>query len=141
MGAQSAYYICVMMGLYPIMGQDLYLLLPPAFDETTLVLGQTGRPLVLRTKCRGEGKYIVGVTADGSVFDRSWITHAELLGRKSWSSIWPMSPQAGARGTYHHRPCAERGPDLGAKALRPEHYSAIPYPDDIHRRAASRSLP
>ena len=68
-----------MMGLYPIMGQDLYLLLPPAFDETTLVLGQTGRPLVLRTKRCGEGKYIVGVTADGAVFDRSWITHAELL--------------------------------------------------------------
>ncbi len=80
MGAQSAYYICVMLGLYPIMGQDIYLLLPPAFDETTLLLGQTGQPLTLRTRRRGAGKYIVGLTADGAAFDRNWIRHAELLG-------------------------------------------------------------
>lgn len=79
MGAHSAYCICVMIGLYPVMGQDLYLLLPPVFDETVLRLGQTGKDLVLRARRTGAGKYIVGLKADGKAHDRNWLTHAELL--------------------------------------------------------------
>jgi putative alpha-1,2-mannosidase len=79
MGAHSAYCICVMIGLYPVMGQDLYLLLPPVFDETVLRLGQTGKDLVLRARRTGTGKYIVGLKADGKAHERNWLTHAELL--------------------------------------------------------------
>jgi predicted alpha-1,2-mannosidase len=79
MGAHSAYCICVMIGLYPVMGQDLYLLLPPVFDETVLRLGQTGKDLVLRARRTGAGKYIVGLKADGKAHERNWLTHAELL--------------------------------------------------------------
>lgn len=79
MGAQSSFYLCASMGLYPIMGQDLYLLLPAVFDEVTLHLGQTGKPLTLRSRRRGRGKFIVSLKADGKPFDRNWIRHAELL--------------------------------------------------------------
>ena len=42
MGCQSAFYICSAMGLYPLMGQDLYFLVPPVFNKVTPPAGRTG---------------------------------------------------------------------------------------------------
>ena len=79
MGSQSAFYIGSTLGLYPIAGQDLYLLNAPAFERATLHLPGATRPLTLRRKGPAEG-VVIAATLDGKPLDRAWATHAELAG-------------------------------------------------------------
>ena len=79
MGCQSAFYMCSTMGLYPMMGQDLYLLTTPAFTRTTIQLGQSGRILVIDAPQAGpEAKYIVAAKLNGQPLNRAWIRHTEI---------------------------------------------------------------
>jgi len=79
MGCQSAFYMCAAMGLYPIMGQDLYLLAPPVFEYVQLDLGAHEAPLTIEAP--GADAAHAGVAAaslDGVALDRAWVRHAEL---------------------------------------------------------------
>jgi len=79
MGCQSAFYMCSTMGLYPVMGQDLYLLTTPAFRRTELDLGTSGKTLVIEAPRAGSGgRYIASVTIDGQPLDRAWVRHDEI---------------------------------------------------------------
>jgi len=80
MGCQSAYYMCGAIGLYPVMGQPLWLLVPPRFDEVTLRLGETGGTLRISVRREGEGRYIRAATLNGAALDRAWLRHAEIAG-------------------------------------------------------------
>jgi predicted alpha-1,2-mannosidase len=79
MGCQSAFFMCSSMGIYPIMGQDLYMLTAPIFDRITLQMGKGGKQLEIKAKRKGlEDKYIVGARLNGEVLDRAWIRHEEI---------------------------------------------------------------
>ena len=79
MGCQSAFYMCSAMGLYPIMGQDLYLLTSPSFTRTQIALGTTGRPLVIESPDASPDRpYIVSATLDGKPLNRCWLRHHEI---------------------------------------------------------------
>jgi len=78
MGCQSAFYICSTMGLYPLMGQDLYWLTAPVFARTELQLGRAGKPLVIEAP--RAGKYIVAAKLNGQPLERAWLRHAEIAG-------------------------------------------------------------
>lgn len=79
MGCQSAFYMCSAMGLYPIMGQDLYMISAPIFDKITVQMGDKSRSLVIQTKrCGLEDKYVVGATLNGEKLERAWIRHEEI---------------------------------------------------------------
>lgn len=81
MGCQSAFYMGSTMGLYPVMGQDLWLLTAPAFARTTVQLGQSGRQLVIEAPQAGpKGHYIASATLDGRPLDRAWLRHGEIVG-------------------------------------------------------------
>jgi putative alpha-1,2-mannosidase len=80
MGCQSAYYICGSIGLYPVMGQPLWLLTPPRFDRIELDLGATGRTLRITAQRTGAGNYITAATLDGKPLHRAWLRHAEIGG-------------------------------------------------------------
>lgn len=79
MGCQSAFYMCSSMGLYPIMGQDLYMITAPIFDKVTVRLGAENKHLVIETKRDGlEDKYIVGAILNGKSLERAWLRHEEI---------------------------------------------------------------
>ncbi len=107
MGSQSAFYMCSAMGIYPIMGQDLYLLSTPLFRKTTIKLGNSGCQLIINCPDAGKGRhYIIKAFLNGKALDRAWIRHKEIakggilefqLGRKpaDWgTSNLPPAPDS-----------------------------------------------
>ena len=79
MGAHSAFTMWASMGLYPVMGQDIYLLSTPVFDRTCIRLGRGGEKLIIEAPgAGGDGRYITSVTLNGEPLDRCWIRHAEI---------------------------------------------------------------
>lgn len=77
MGAHSAFIVGAAMGLYPVMGQDLYWLTAPQFECLELGLAA---PLTILAPGAGtaRGRYIVGARLNGRPLDRAWLTHAEV---------------------------------------------------------------
>lgn len=79
MGCQSAFYMGSAMGLYPIMGQDLYLLIAPVFSRVEVQLGTSGKTLVMETpEASAEKPYIVSATLNGEPLNRAWVRHSEI---------------------------------------------------------------
>ena len=78
MGCQSAFYLWGSMGLYPIMGQDIYLIGTPRFERIEVALGEAGGTLVIET--RGEGDCIAAAALNGRDLPRAWLRHGEIAG-------------------------------------------------------------
>ena len=66
------------MGLCPIMGQDVYLLTCPLFERTEIRLGRSDRCLVIECPGAEEGRYIQSASLDGRPLERAWIRHDEI---------------------------------------------------------------
>lgn len=75
MGSQSSFAIGALCGIYPVMGSDLYLLVPPLVDEVCWQVGQGRRSLHIRRDAGMEG-----VWWNGTRLDRSWLRHHEVAG-------------------------------------------------------------
>ena len=61
------------------MGQDLYLLVAPAFTRTEMALGSSGNSLVIEAPEAGEEHiYVKAVTLNGKPLHRSWLRHQEI---------------------------------------------------------------
>jgi len=79
MGCQSTFYMCSSLGIYPVMGQDLWLLGTPVFTRSEIVLGDSGRSLVIEAPAAGASRpYVVAATLDGKTLDRAWLRHGEI---------------------------------------------------------------
>lgn len=80
MGCHSAFYICGALGLYPIMGQDLYLLSAPFFRAAQVSLGDGGPRLVIETTGAPPGgpRFLRGAELNGRRLDRAWLRHGEI---------------------------------------------------------------
>ena len=78
-GCQSAFLIFTSMGLYPIMGQDLYLLTAPVFERVEMDLGCNGKSLVIEAPCADSSKsFIASATLDGLPLERAFLFHHEI---------------------------------------------------------------
>lgn len=79
MGCQSAFYMCSAMGVYPIMGQNLYLLTTPVFSNIEVDIGKTGKRLVIKTQNSGKKNiYVKSIKLNGEIINRFWIRHDEI---------------------------------------------------------------
>jgi predicted alpha-1,2-mannosidase len=79
MGCQSSWYMCSALGLYPIMGQDLYLLSAPIFTRAEIALGSSGNFLIIEAPDAGENHlYVKGLTLNGKALHRAWVRHHEI---------------------------------------------------------------
>ena len=66
------------MGLWPIPGQNVYLITPPYFPEVKLTSGKTGRVATIRNvnfDAGYENIYIQSATLNGKNYTKNWITH------------------------------------------------------------------
>ncbi|CAK4853282.1 unnamed protein product [Aphanomyces euteiches] len=81
MGCQSAFYMCSAMGLYPIMGQDIYLLSTPVFERTVIQMGSNGGFLtIIARNISSANRYVASCTLNGAALNRAWIRHGEIAG-------------------------------------------------------------
>lgn len=78
MGCQSAYFLWNSMGLYPIYGQEHYMLTPPLFDKIEVKI-EGNKNLLITADRTGLGKYIQQCFLGGKLINRAWVTHSELL--------------------------------------------------------------
>lgn len=77
-GAMGSFSTLAMMGLWPISGQDVYLINPPFFREVNVTNGQTGKTATIRNvnfDPTYEAIYIQRATLNGNPYTKNWITH------------------------------------------------------------------
>lgn len=77
-GAMSAWYVFHKMGLFPMAGQDVYLLTAPHFSSTELSLAP-GKTVTVKAKdLSKKNRYVKELRVDGRPWHKPWMTHAEL---------------------------------------------------------------
>ncbi len=80
MGCQAAFLLGGQMGLYPIMGQDHYLLAPPVFERVEMDLGRGGDPLIIEHPGADAGHTAVQrATLNGTDLPRAYVHHHEIV--------------------------------------------------------------
>ncbi|KAH6617833.1 glycoside hydrolase family 92 protein [Chaetomium sp. MPI-SDFR-AT-0129] len=99
MGAFSAF---VMMGFFPVAGQDVYLLTTPFFPEVRIRAKEKGKKAVIRVmnefNRRGSNMYIQRAQLDGAEYTRNWITHEFFL-KGGLLELW-VGEDEGTWGTW-----------------------------------------
>lgn len=81
-GAMASFSTLSMLGLWPVAGQDVYLLIPPFFREVNITSPITGRTATIRSVGFDPAYRRVAVqsaTLDGEVWTRSWVQHRFFL--------------------------------------------------------------
>ncbi|KAK2787587.1 hypothetical protein FQN53_005037 [Emmonsiellopsis sp. PD_33] len=77
-GAMGSFLVFSMMGLFPVAGQDVYLITPPFFEEVRVRNPLSGQVAVIRNRNFDpayKAIYIQSVKRDGKVWSRNWIGH------------------------------------------------------------------
>ena len=81
-GGLSSWYLWACLGVFPVAGQDLFLLHPPSFESSRIRTGAGHLTIEsdgFEPRTSGSApQYIVAVSLDGTPLDRSWITGTEL---------------------------------------------------------------
>ncbi len=83
MGEMSSWYLFSALGFYPVNpGQPIYAITSPLFEKAVINLGEFyGNNVftVVAKNTSGDNKYIQSARLNGKVFDRTWITHDEIV--------------------------------------------------------------
>ncbi|KAL4998482.1 glycosyl hydrolase family 92-domain-containing protein [Aspergillus recurvatus] len=77
-GAMGSFAVLAMLGLFPVHGQDVYLITPPFFREISIRNKVTGKVATVRAvgfDAGYENIYIQSVKRDGEAWTRNWIGH------------------------------------------------------------------
>ncbi|KAI8617300.1 family 92 glycosyl hydrolase [Chytriomyces sp. MP71] len=89
-GAMASWYICASIGLFPVAGQDIYLLLAPRFESITMKVGSkkedgSRNQFLIRIQnvddgdVNGEARIIQRATLNGNDLSRAWLRHEEIV--------------------------------------------------------------
>ncbi len=80
MGSLSSWYVLSAMGIYPVTpGSPQYAFGSPLFEEVTIHLPEGKEFVIQAMNNPSQNKYIQSATLNGKSFDRSWISHAEIM--------------------------------------------------------------
>jgi putative alpha-1,2-mannosidase len=77
-GAMGSFTTLSMIGLWPISGQNVYLITPPYFPEVNITSRQTGKVATIRNvnfDAAYENIYIQSTTLNGVPYTKNWIMH------------------------------------------------------------------
>ncbi|ROV93934.1 hypothetical protein VSDG_06259 [Cytospora chrysosperma] len=79
-GAMGSFIVLTMMGLWPVSGQDVYLITPPFFREVNITNPLTGHTATVRNinfdGSSYENIYIQSAKLNGQSYSKNWITHS-----------------------------------------------------------------
>jgi putative alpha-1,2-mannosidase len=77
-GAMGSFIVLSMMGLWPVPGQDVYLITPPYFKEVSITNPVTGKVATIRNINFDSGYksiYIQSAKLNGKSWSKNWLTH------------------------------------------------------------------
>ncbi|KAL4880564.1 glycosyl hydrolase family 92-domain-containing protein [Aspergillus karnatakaensis] len=77
-GAMGSFAVLSMIGLFPVHGQDVYLITPPFFQEVSIRNDVTGKIATIRNinfDSTYNSIYIQKATRDGEPWTKNWISH------------------------------------------------------------------
>ncbi len=110
MGCQSAFYMCSALGIYPVMGQDIYWLTTPVFERSEIALGTSGNMLVIEAPGAGaDNPYIGSATLNGEALERAWLRHFEIAGGATLRLELSVRPTDWGRAQRPPSPMSEQG--------------------------------
>ncbi|KAK5991857.1 putative secreted glycosidase [Cladobotryum mycophilum] len=78
-GAMGAFSTLTMMGLWPMAGQNVYLIIPPFFPQVSIRNSLTGKTATVKNvnfDGNYENIYIQSVKLNGKPYTKNWITHS-----------------------------------------------------------------
>lgn len=81
-GAMGSFVVLSMMGLYPVYGQDVYLITPPFFKEISIRNDVTGNVATIRNlnfDPTYQNIYIQQARLNGKPWTNNWISHSFFL--------------------------------------------------------------
>ncbi|GEA85165.1 glycoside hydrolase domain-containing protein [Cellulomonas gelida] len=121
-GGLSSWYVWASLGLFPVAGQNLFLLNAPAWREARLDVG--GAPLSIETtgfvepEPGGPAQHVQSVHLDGEPLDRPYLTGAEL--HRGGRVLVGLGPEPSGWGRRHRPPStpAPAGSSLPRPATR-----------------------
>jgi putative alpha-1,2-mannosidase len=78
-GAMGSFAALSMLGVWPNAGQDVYLIVPPFFEEVSIRNGLTGKVATIRNvnfDPAHRDVFVQSATLDGKPYTRNWLSHA-----------------------------------------------------------------
>lgn len=78
-GAMSAWYIFSSMGIFPVAGQNLYLIGSPVLPATTIDLGNNKTFKIIASNVSAENKYVSKALLNEKPLNRAWLKHEEIV--------------------------------------------------------------
>lgn len=79
-GGMSAFVVFSMMGFYPVTpGMPMYVIGTPSFESTEIDLGNNRKFKIMAENFSEENKYIQSATLNGSIWNKSWFSHDDLI--------------------------------------------------------------
>lgn len=81
-GAMGSFIALTMMGLFPNPGQDVYLIIPPFFEEVNVTNKVTGKTACIRNinfDASYNDIYVQSATLNGQEYTKNWISHSFFL--------------------------------------------------------------
>lgn len=79
-GSMSSWYVWNVIGLYPVVTQPVYLILSPRVGEISITVGDGSGTLKMTAEGLQDGPYIQSLKVNGAPWNRSWVSHQDLLG-------------------------------------------------------------
>lgn len=94
-GQMSAWYVFSALGFYPVCpGEVNYIVGSPLFDRTVLKL-PGGKTFTINARGNGPQRpYVLSATLHGKTFDRTYLTHEELLAGGEWTLQMTSTPES-----------------------------------------------
>ncbi len=91
-GAMTSWYVLTAIGIYPqCPGRPMYDIGSPIFEETIINVGE-GKSFVIEAKnVSAQNKYIQSAELNGTVFNKTWISHADII--KGGKLVFQMGPR------------------------------------------------
>ncbi|KAH6648651.1 family 92 glycosyl hydrolase [Truncatella angustata] len=114
-GSMGAFVVFGMLGLFPIAGQNVYLISAPFFQEVNIKNGVTGNTTTIRTAGFDPSYvniYIQNVTVNGEPWSKNWIGH-ELFSRG-----WTLEITLGSEESNWGTKLEDRPPSLSDSKIR-----------------------
>jgi putative alpha-1,2-mannosidase len=100
-GAMSSWLLFQTLGLYPVAGQDIYLIGTPSIPDASLTLGNGKRLRIVAKGLDPSGlnHYIQTATLDGAELPTSWLRHAQIKDGATLVFTLGPAPSAWGRAT------------------------------------------
>ncbi|MBC7866064.1 MAG: glycoside hydrolase family 92 protein, partial [Gloeobacteraceae cyanobacterium ES-bin-316] len=96
-GTTSAWYLWSRMGIFPVAGQNLYIIGSPSSPETIIHL-ESGKDVVITAKnASAENIYIQSAKLNGKKYDKAFFTHDDIVNGASFEFV--MGAEASGWGS------------------------------------------